>query len=221
MHRFGSEQGWDGWLLVLHADLLGPRPRTSAAGGADVLADPLGLPTHLAVSEPTREAIVETLHRMQLDASHLDVSRVDAPRAVNAVLRAQLQVLLTRLRLEQTVQSGHVSADPIAIERHRDFRHAVEQHFRRWHTAATYARELHCSVRTLNRSTVQVTGQTAKAHIVDRIMLEARRLLEHTTLPVSAIGSQLGFDEPTNFVKFFHREAGITPGRFRTHHTAS
>lgn len=214
VHRFGDEQGWDGWMLILHADLLGPRPQTSSPRELDDLADPLDIPTHLQASEPTRAAIVETLRRMRLDAS-----RADAPRAVNALLRAQLQVLRTRLQLEQTGQSGDITGDDVAIERHRDFRHAVEQHFRHWHTAATYARELHCSVRTLNRSTVQITGQTAKAHIVDRIMLEARRLLVHTTLPVSTIGSQLGFDEPTNFVKFFHREAGATPGHFRAHHT--
>jgi AraC-like DNA-binding protein len=214
VHRFGDEQGWDGWMLILHADLLGPRPRTSSSHGADDLVDPLDLPTHLQASEPTRAAIVETLRRMRLDAS-----RADPPRAVNALLRPQLQGLLTRLQLEQTGQSGDITVDTVALERHRGFRHAVEQHFRRWHKASNYARELHCSVRTLNRSTVQITGQTAKAHIVDRIMLEARRLLVHTTLPVSTIGSQLGFDEPTNFVKFFHREAGATPGHFRAHHT--
>ena len=216
VHRFGDEQGWEGWILILHADLLGPRPRTSTSHEAGDLADPLAVPTHLDVSGPTRDAIDETLRRMRLDAA-----RTDAPRAVNALLRAQLQVLLTRLQLERTVQAGHVTADPIAIERHRDFRRAVEQHFRHWHKASSYAGELHCSVRTLNRSTVQITGQTAKAHIVDRIILEARRLLVHTSLPVSTIGSHLGFDEPTNFVKFFHREAGATPGRFRADHTSA
>jgi AraC-like DNA-binding protein len=34
--------------------------------------------------------------------------------------------------------------------------------------------------------------------------------------PTSAIGDQLGFDEATNFVKFFRRETGMTPGAFRT-----
>jgi AraC-like DNA-binding protein len=34
-------------------------------------------------------------------------------------------------------------------------------------------------------------------------------------LPVAAVGDQLGFDEATNFVKFFRRETGLTPGAFR------
>jgi AraC-like DNA-binding protein len=51
--------------------------------------------------------------------------------------------------------------------------------------------------------------------ITDRLVLEAKRLLAHTLLPVAVIGDQLGFAEATNFVKFFRREAGSTPGAFR------
>ena len=57
---------------------------------------------------------------------------------------------------------------------------------------------------------------SAKAFLVSRIVLEAKRLLAHTLLPVSTIGDQLGFDEATNFVKFFRRETALTPGAFRT-----
>jgi len=32
---------------------------------------------------------------------------------------------------------------------------------------------------------------------------------------VAVIGDQLGFAEATNFVKFFRRETGLTPGAFR------
>jgi AraC-like DNA-binding protein len=37
----------------------------------------------------------------------------------------------------------------------------------------------------------------------------------HSLLPVANIGYELGFSEPTNFVKFFHRETRLTPGAFR------
>ena len=41
--------------------------------------------------------------------------------------------------------------------------------------------------------------------------LEARRLLVHTGRPVAAVAAELGFDEPTNFVKFVVRMSGGTP----------
>lgn len=62
-------------------------------------------------------------------------------------------------------------------------------------------------------------GVPAKAFLSLRIALEAKRLLAHTAESVGALAGQLGFDEPTNFVKFFRREAGCTPGEFRARAT--
>jgi AraC-like DNA-binding protein len=57
--------------------------------------------------------------------------------------------------------------------------------------------------------------------LTQRIVLEAKRLLAHSLSPVAAIGEALGFDEATNFVKFFRRETGLTPGAFRARHSSS
>lgn len=59
------------------------------------------------------------------------------------------------------------------------------------------------------------TGRTAKEIIDARVMLEAKRLLIHTDRPVAAIAADLGFSEPTNFVKYFTIRAGMAPGAFR------
>ena len=85
----------------------------------------------------------------------------------------------------------------------------------RWHGVATYAARLGCSEKSLTRAALEVTDRTAKAVITDRLVLEARRLLAHTLLPVAVIGDQLGFAEATHFVKFFRRETRLTPGAFR------
>ncbi|MEZ5738657.1 MAG: helix-turn-helix domain-containing protein [Burkholderiaceae bacterium] len=72
--------------------------------------------------------------------------------------------------------------------------------------------------RSLARAALLVTDRSAKAVLTERLVLEAKRLLAHTLLPVATIGDQLGFAEATNFVKFFRREAGLTPGAFRAEH---
>ena len=43
--------------------------------------------------------------------------------------------------------------------------------------------------------------------------------LHHKAQPIGAIGIDLGFDEPTNFVKFFKREAVMVPMAFRQLYT--
>ena len=47
---------------------------------------------------------------------------------------------------------------------------------------------------------------------------EAKRLLAHTDMPVYLIAVSLGFDEATNFAKFFRREVRRAPGEFRQQH---
>ena len=42
-------------------------------------------------------------------------------------------------------------------------------------------------------------------------MLEAKRILAHTTESVKEIGYNLGFEEPTNFIKYFKKHSKFTP----------
>ena len=71
------------------------------------------------------------------------------------------------------------------------------------------------SDKTLSRVCLAAAGAPAKVLINQRLLLEAKRLLAHTTLPVQTIGRDLGFEEATNFVKFFRKETGMRPLAFR------
>ena len=91
----------------------------------------------------------------------------------------------------------------------------VDQQFRRWHLVTPYARHRGCSTKTLNRVCQAAANVTAKQVIVERIILEAKRLLAHGNDTAARIGADLGFDEPTNFAKYFRRETALTPATFR------
>jgi AraC-like DNA-binding protein len=95
------------------------------------------------------------------------------------------------------------------------FTAALEREFRRTREVSAYAAILRCSTRTLTRHCLDAEGNSAKRVIEDRVLLEARRSLAHDSVSVAALGAQLGFSEPTQFVKFFRRVSGETPGRFR------
>lgn len=134
-----------------------------------------------------------------------------APGSIAAdLLRHQLHVLLLRLAL---LSSGSTPGpESRTYTRFRGLLEAGHPHSRR---VEDYAEELGCSVRTLTRACLSVTGRTAKQVVDDRVALEARRLLACTSLSVAEVGRHLGFPEPTNFGRFFHREVGMSPGHFR------
>jgi AraC-like DNA-binding protein len=216
VHRFGDLSGCAGWLLVFKAELLPTRALPPTHAGADKAVDELELGrlgdlkrSHLRLAAATRRAVTEALERMADDA------RRPASRALNLLLRSQVQSLLLRLWLDAAASEADDRIEPVVLRRYRRFRAAVERDFMRWHGVATYAARLGCSEKSLTRAALEVTDRTAKAVITDRLVLEAKRLLAHTLLPVAVIGNQLGFAEATNFVKFFRRETGLTPGDFR------
>ncbi|WP_207436123.1 AraC family transcriptional regulator [Sabulibacter ruber] len=95
------------------------------------------------------------------------------------------------------------------------FKDSVDSRFRQIKQVSSYADELSITEKRLNQATSRVLGKSPKNVIDDRIMLEAKRLLAHTGDSVKEIGFGLGFNEPTNFIKFFRRHSGTTPMEFR------
>ncbi|MFJ9846920.1 helix-turn-helix domain-containing protein [Kitasatospora sp. NPDC101155] len=57
---------------------------------------------------------------------------------------------------------------------------------------------------------------SAEQFLDQRILLEAKRLLAHTDLPVARCAERLGFEDAANFSTFFRRQTGQTPSRWRT-----
>ncbi len=78
-----------------------------------------------------------------------------------------------------------------------------------------YADELHLHVNSLNRAVKAVTGKPTSAHIAQRIVLEAKALLEHTDWNVADVAYALGFEHPSYFNQFFKRVTGTNPRAHR------
>ncbi|WP_432125330.1 AraC family transcriptional regulator [Streptomyces sp. bgisy082] len=62
------------------------------------------------------------------------------------------------------------------------------------------------------------TGRTPAALLRQERVREAQRLLVATGLPVRQVAARVGFDDAAYFCRFFRREVGRSPGRFRKDH---
>ncbi len=210
VQRYETTTDWQGWLLMFRPEFLQPKEATSLVSEFEVFHQAEALPVHLALNESEQEAMVESITRMFKDAQlHVGAS------ALHALLRNQLLGILVRLHLIQQRDERAERAAPVHLQRFKRYRLAVEREFHHLHRVAEYAKLLGCSEKSLGRATLAIASVSAKALLSQRVALEAKRLLVHTGLPVSVIADKLGFDEATNFVKFFRREAGCSPGEFR------
>jgi AraC-like DNA-binding protein len=82
-------------------------------------------------------------------------------------------------------------------------------------TAQHYAQHLNVHINYLNRTVKEVTGKSTTTHITERIITEAKALLQHTDWSISEIAYALGFDYPTYFNNFFKKITGTNPTAFR------
>lgn len=84
-------------------------------------------------------------------------------------------------------------------------------------TAQDFASSLNVHVNYLNRAVKEVTGKPTTAHIAERIISEAKALLQHTDWNSADIAYALGFEYPSYFNNYFKRMTGTNPTSLRVH----
>jgi AraC-like DNA-binding protein len=208
VHNYGQSEDWDGWNLLFRPEFV--LPVSTAAHDLKLALDLERLPEHMVLSSQELRRATDLLQQMRED------TLMGAPQEdVHALLRHQLHTLLTRLSILQGRQQTQAPLVSPASQRFQRFQQLVDSRFVEWHQVADYASQLGYTEKSLARAVAAAAGMTAKGFIAARINLEAKRLLVHTDAPVATIAEKLGFDEPTNFSKFFKREVHCTPAEFR------
>ncbi|MEU5312470.1 AraC family transcriptional regulator [Streptomyces sp. NPDC021562] len=204
VHRFSPTCEYRGTVLTMQPGFL-PRAIVEATG-----LYRYDLPPLLHPDRPQLSALQAALANLQREYEDADT----LPPSLHAsVLRHSLTALL--LRLAHLAASSAEAARRQADTTFTLFRDAVEKDFATNHSVSAYADALGYSRRTLVRAVRAATGQTPKGFIDKRVVLEAKRLLAHTDLPIGRVGAAVGFPDAANFSKFFQLHTGQTPVAFR------
>jgi len=101
------------------------------------------------------------------------------------------------------------------------FRARIEERFRLRESMATHATALGTSETSLRLACSRIAGRSPAAMVDQRAMLEARRSLLYSNLSVAEVAYSVGFSDPAYFTRFFTRNAGRSPRRFRQESTPS
>ncbi|MFY7814146.1 MAG: helix-turn-helix domain-containing protein, partial [Chryseobacterium taeanense] len=88
-------------------------------------------------------------------------------------------------------------------------------HYKQFKTTAPYADMLNLSPNYLNTLIKEQLALSAGRFIKNRVILEAERLLLHTTLSVTEISYELGFTDNSHFGKYFKSVKNTSPNAYR------
>jgi AraC-like DNA-binding protein len=210
VHRFGLTKEVDGLAVLVAPTFLLPRQHRRGDPWHEGFFDDFGWPTHLQLGPSERAETQAQLERVRAITASETSSNLEL-----ALVRYVLACSLLGLAHARGMKEAASEQGTPEQERARRFRAAVERSFRVTRRVEDYAQNLGCSTRTLDRSIQATLGVSAKTVIDERVVLEAKRALVHGRDTVATIGEQLGFSEPTNFVKFFRARTGEAPGSFR------
>lgn len=131
--------------------------------------------------------------------------------AIKAYLQL-LAVTVRRLLEQERARPVSTARDVGTVMR---FRELVERHYRNHPPLDFYARQLGVTPARLNACCRLTTGKSSLALINDRVLTEAKRYLLYSDMAVNEIGAALGYADPAYFNRFFSRNVGMSPGRFR------
>ncbi|MFD1141101.1 AraC family transcriptional regulator [Larkinella insperata] len=129
------------------------------------------------------------------------------------IIGSYLQILLLKLK---PIAHGIPSAqERLESPLMQAFGQALEKFFKSKRQVQQYADFLAVSPKYLNDVCKKATGETASHRIEQRVVLEAKKLLIHTSKNISEIAFELNFQDPSHFAKFFTRCSGMTPTQYR------
>ncbi|PLK43954.1 helix-turn-helix domain-containing protein [Emticicia sp. TH156] len=114
--------------------------------------------------------------------------------------------------LENTKQTDTLSRFEITT---KAFTLALEKDFVKNKRPSQYAQQLNISVPYLNECVKKATGLSVTFHVQQRIILEAKRLLYHSSKSVKEISAELGYEDYAYFSRLFTKVTGMTALAFR------
>ena len=133
------------------------------------------------------------------------------------IIRSAMHMLIIKLFRIKT-KNSHVFLQKKYFDEFTQFQKLVEQHCFTTKKVLDYAQMMHCTTKTLNNITKAILNKSAKMVVDEILMTQIKRLLINTTESITEIAYQSGFEDPTNFYKYFKKFTQVSPEAFRKAH---
>lgn len=91
----------------------------------------------------------------------------------------------------------------------------IDLNFKEKKYSKDYSDMMNMSPRHLTRICNETLNSSTSNLILNRIILEAKRLLIYSHEPISIIATELGYDDISYFIRFFKMKTGKSPKEFR------
>ncbi|WP_185146972.1 helix-turn-helix domain-containing protein [Chryseobacterium echinoideorum] len=138
----------------------------------------------------------------------------------NKLLRKEIICLLLKVFILKYIRNSNKQNRGKKSPDHKkeiveNFSNLVNQYYKELKITSKYAEKLNLTPNYLNVLIKENMDISAGQMIKNRVILEAKRLLLHTTLSVTEISYELGFNDNSHFGKYFKSATKYSPQQYR------
>jgi AraC-like DNA-binding protein len=177
-------------------------------------------PNHLGVNyQPVITPSQASVSSCVLLMAELSKELANPDRDVLILMHLFSGLLLMLRRERHETEQNTLSAGQ--VDKLNRFLDLLHKNFTVMRDANLYADKIHTTYKTLNQVCKKGTGQTAKQLIDAYTLLEAKRRLVIDSCTTQQLAWDLGFNDVSNFVKYFKKHTHYTPSGFRKQYVRS
>ena len=166
----------------------------------------------MTIVEKEEEAFIQYIFtQMKTEFDLGDASQEEMIRTYLKQLFIKSVRLWKQQHLEQMLSNHNKE-----LEFFRSFTRLVDAHYKQKHSVSDYADLLSMASKTITHKFKRLNLLQPNEIIKNRLMLEAKRLLVHTSMTAKEIAYELGYEDPAYFSRQFITKTGESPSGFRS-----
>jgi AraC-like DNA-binding protein len=205
VHQLTLNAGSNGYLLQFRSDFLYAHNLPAKA-----LLRKVSHKHNCPLEKPDFDRLIPILENITNEYT-------DKREGYEEVIRSGMNIFMVELLRHRKNREADQNGDnQYQQEKLEHFFSLLEDNITEMKSASQYADMLNLSAFQLNSLTKKLLGKSPSDIINDQIILEAKRQLLATSGLVSQIAYDLGYDDPSYFIRFFKKHTGKSPEAFRT-----
>lgn len=131
-----------------------------------------------------------------------------------SIAKTYLQLILAISSKAKVLQSNKVIENS-HFEDITNFQNILEKYFLENREVNFYAEKMGLSLNSFSKKIKKQFGKSPSKLIQERIVLEAKKLIHLTHKPIKEIAQELNFEDEFYFSRYFKKEVGVSPKKFR------
>ncbi len=207
IHKWELSKNTDGYVLFFTKEYFLLDFNTERLSNLPFFKATFGQP-YIQLNAEQESQINHTFQKISLEYSHHDLN-------YHEMIRMYLSEMFITLMRVYSQKNTLKSVHNYELMQLNKFEELIENNYTSHETVSFYAEQLNLSLKQLNYLCKKMIDKKPLEMITERIILEAKRLIIHTDMSITAISESLNFSDNSYFSRIFKKHCKQTPDQFR------